>query len=107
LHYDPIRTAYIALVYYLTGYCTYILAPEGLRIGSTLFSGDSPDKLEEAFTIGACLPLRLLPIGFIIHSIELEPNKGAKLCRAAGTYATILKKSGTKVLLKLRSGWNM
>jgi len=104
LHYDPNRTSNVAFVYYLTGYCSYILAAEGLKIGSTFFLGDNPKKLEEVFTIGAYLPLRLLPIGFVVHNVELEPTGGAKICRSAGVYAIILKKTGSKVLIKLPSG---
>jgi large subunit ribosomal protein L2 len=107
LHYDPNRTSNIAFVYYSTGYCSYMIAAEGVRIGSTFFLGGSPEKLEEAFTIGAYLPLKLLPIGFVVHNVELEPSAGGKICRAAGSYAVILKKTGSKVLIKLPSGWNM
>lgn len=107
LQYDPNRTSNIAFVYYSTGYCSYILAAEGLRVGSTLFLGSLPEKLEEVFTIGAYLPLKLLPIGFVVHNIELEPFIGGKICRSAGTYAVILKKTSDKVLIKLPSGWNM
>jgi large subunit ribosomal protein L2 len=104
LQYDPNRTSNIAFVYYLTGYCSYILAAEGLRIGSTLFLGNSPEKLEEVFTIGAYLPLKLLPIGFVVHNVELAPTCGGKVCRSAGTYAVILKKTNAKVLIKMPSG---
>lgn len=102
--YDPNRTANIALVYYLAGFCGYIIAAEGLRIGSTIFSGFLPPKLDEAFAVGSVLPLRLLPIGFIVHNIEIEPGHGAKVCRAAGSFATVLKKIGGRALLKLKSG---
>jgi large subunit ribosomal protein L2 len=104
LKYDPNRTSNIAFVYYLTGYCSYTLAAEGLRVGSTFFLGDLPEKLEEVFTIGAYLPLKLLPIGFVVHNIELGPLSGGKVCRSAGTYAVILKKTNAKVLVKLPSG---
>lgn len=104
LKYDPNRTSNIAFVYFLTGYCSYILAAEGLRVGSTLFLGDLPEKLEEVFTIGAYLPLKLLPIGFVIHNIELAPFSGGKVCRSAGSHAIILKKTSAKVLIKLPSG---
>jgi len=101
--YDPSRTAYLALIYYLSGYCAYIIAPQGLKVGSTLFIGDAPAKLDEVFVIGTRLPLKLLPVGFVVHNIELAPQRGGKLCRSAGTYAVILKKTGDKVLIKLRS----
>lgn len=102
--YDPNRTASIAFLYYLSGFCGYIIAAEGLKIGSTIFSGFLPDKVEDAFAVGSVLPLRLLPIGFVVHNIELAPGHGAKICRAAGSSAILLKKSFDKVLLKLRSG---
>jgi len=104
LHYDSNRTSNLAFVYYSTGYCSYMIAAEGIRVGSTFFLGGFPEKLEEVFTIGAYLPLRLLPIGFVVHNVELEPSTGGKICRAAGSYAVILKKTNYKVLLKLPSG---
>ena len=104
IEYDPNRTANIALLYYLSGYCGYIVAAEGLKIGSTIFSGYLPPKLEDAFAVGSVLPLKLLPIGFVVHNIEIAPGQGAKICRSAGTFATILKKLDEKVLLKLKSG---
>jgi large subunit ribosomal protein L2 len=105
--YDPNRTASIALLYYLSGFCGYTLAAEGLRVGSTIFSGFLPPKVEDAFAVGSTLPLRLLPIGFVVHNLEIAPGKGAKICRAAGSSAIILKKLSDRVLLKLRSGWNV
>jgi large subunit ribosomal protein L2 len=102
--YDPNRTANIALLYYLNGFCGYILAAEGLRVGSTIFSGSSPAKVEDAFAVGSVLPLRLLPIGFVVHNVEIECGHGAKVCRAAGSSAVVLKKSSDRVLLKLKSG---
>lgn len=101
---DPNRTANIALLYYLSGYCGYIIAAEGLRVGSTIFSGAFPPKLEDAFAVGSVLPLKLLPIGFVVHNVEIAPGQGAKVCRAAGSSAVVLKKLEGKVLLKLRSG---
>jgi large subunit ribosomal protein L2 len=105
--YDPNRTARIALLYYLTGFCGYIIAAAGLKTGSTIFSGFLPTNIDEAFSVGSVLPLKLLPIGFVVHNIEFAPGQGAKGCRAGGTYATILKKLSSKVLLKFRSGWSM
>jgi len=102
-NYDPNRTASIAFVYYLNGYCSYIIATDGLRVGSTFFSGNTPEKLDEAFSVGSQLTLKLLPVGFIIHSVELEPFGGAKICRSAGSHAVILKKFNDRVLIKLPS----
>lgn len=107
LFFDPNRTAKIALVYYLSGCCGYIIAAEGLKKGSTVFLGSMPPSVEDAFAVGSVLPLKLLPIGFVVHNIELEPSHGMKVCRSAGSFATILKKLNNKVLLKLNSGWNM
>ncbi len=104
LIYDPNRTANIALLYYLSGFCGYIIAAEGLKVGSTIFSGRAPSNVEEAFAVGSILPLKLLPIGFVIHNIELNPQQGSKICRAAGSFATILKRSEPYVLIKLKSG---
>lgn len=107
LLFDPNRTAKIALVYYLSGFCGYVIAAEGLKRGSTMFFGSMPPNIEDAFAIGSVLPLKLLPIGFVVHNIELAPGHGFKICRSAGSFATILKKLKSKVLLKLNSGWNM
>ena len=103
IEYDPNRNANVALLYYLSGYCGYIIAAEGLKIGSTIFSGFLPPVIEDAFAVGSVLPLKLLPIGFVVHNIEIAPGQGAKLCRSAGASATILKKLEDKVLLKLKS----
>lgn len=107
LLYDPSRTAHIALVFYLSGFCGYIIAAEGLRVGSTIFCGSLPSSVEDAFAVGSVLPLKLLPIGFVVHNIEIEPGHGSKICRSAGSFSTILKKVGSRVLLKFRSGWSM
>lgn len=104
LSYDPNRTCKIAFVYYFTGFCSYILATEGLRVGSTIFSGSNPDKLDDAFVVGSWLPLKLMPIGFIVNNVELKPYNGGKLCRAGGSYAVILKKSAFRVLIRVKSG---
>lgn len=105
--YDPNRSAKIALVYYLSGFSGYVIAAEGLRVGSTIFFGSLPTSIEDAFAVGSVLPLKLLPIGFVIHNIELAPGQGSKICRSAGSFSTILKKLDNRVLIKLKSGWNM
>ncbi len=107
LVYDPNRTAFLALMYYLNGFCGFVIAAEGLKVGSTIFSGFLPPNVEDAFAVGSVLPLRLLPIAFVIHNVEFAPGHGSKICRAAGSSATILKKGGSRVLLKFRSGWSM
>ena len=99
LEYDPNRSANIALVLYADGERRYILAPKGLKTGDSIQSGvDSPIKA------GNTLPLRNVPLGSVIHAIELKPGKGAQIARAAGTYAQLVAKDGAYVTLRLRSG---
>ncbi|WP_371374476.1 50S ribosomal protein L2 [Thalassotalea aquiviva] len=99
LEYDPNRSANIALVLYADGERKYILAPKGVSAGDTIQSGvDAPIKA------GNTLPLRNVPLGSVIHAIELKPGKGAQLARAAGTYAQLVAKDGAYVTVRLRSG---
>jgi large subunit ribosomal protein L2 len=99
LEYDPNRSANIALVLYADGERRYILAPKGVSAGDTLQSGvDAPIKA------GNSMPLRNVPLGSVIHAIELKPGKGAQIARAAGTYAQLVAKDGAYVTLRLRSG---
>ncbi len=99
LEYDPNRSANIALVLYADGERRYILAPKGVSAGDTLQSGvDAPIKA------GNAMPLRNVPLGSVIHAIELKPGKGAQIARAAGTYAQLVAKDGAYVTLRLRSG---
>ncbi len=99
LEYDPNRSANIALVLYADGERRYILAPKGVSAGDTIQSGvDAPIKA------GNALPLRNMPLGSVIHAIELKPGKGAQLARAAGAYAQLVAKDGAYVTLRLRSG---
>ncbi|TMM45029.1 50S ribosomal protein L2 [Colwellia ponticola] len=99
LEYDPNRSANIALVLYADGERRYILAPKGLSAGDTIQSGvDAPIKP------GNTMPLRNIPLGSVIHAIELKPGKGAQIARAAGTYAQLVAKDGAYVTLRLRSG---
>ena len=99
LEYDPNRSANIALVLYADGERRYILAPKGLTAGDTIQSGvDAPIKA------GNTMPLRNVPLGSVIHAIELKPGKGAQIARAAGTYAQLVAKDGAYVTLRLRSG---
>jgi len=99
IEYDPNRSARIALVYYVDGVKSYILAPEGLKVGDTVLSGPnvSPD-------LGNALPLSVIPVGTIIHNIELKPGKGGQLARSAGTYAQLLGRVGKYATIKLPSG---
>ena len=99
LEYDPNRTAHIALVKYADGERRYILAAKGMKAGDTVVSGeDAPIK------VGNALPLRNIPVGTVIHAIELRPGKGAQLARSAGASAQLAGKEGKYVLVRLRSG---
>jgi large subunit ribosomal protein L2 len=99
IEYDPNRSANIALLRYTDDKLSYIIAPEKLEIGSRVISSSSAD-----IEIGNCLPLKNIPVGSLINSIELKPRKGAQLARSAGSFATIVNKDFGKVSLKLRSG---
>ena len=98
IEYDPNRNARIALIYYSDGEKAYILHPKGLNVGDTILSGSGSQ-----LTIGNTLPLTEIPLGTSIHNIELIPNKGGQLVRAAGTSAKILAKEGDYVTLRLPS----
>jgi len=99
IEYDPNRTAYIALVQYEDGEKRYIVAPEGLEVGATIVSGK-----EVAPNLGNALPLGNMPLGTIVHNIEIRPGAGGAMARSAGTYAQVLAKEGKYVTLKLPSG---
>jgi len=99
LEYDPNRTAFIALIRYADGSLSYILAPQKLSVGDKVVSSISAD-----IKIGNCMPLKNMPIGTVIHNIEMKPGKGGQLARSAGTYAQLAGKDSGYVLIKLRSG---
>lgn len=99
IEYDPIRTARIALLFYADGEKRYILAPEGLKVGQKILAG-----AKIAPEVGNSLPLAEIPIGTIIHNIELQPGKGGSLARSAGTYAQLLGRESKYAILKLPSG---
>ena len=99
IEYDPNRTAYIALVSYVDGERRYILAPKKVKIGDPVISGDSvPIKP------GNCLPLHNIPLGTLVHAIEMRPGKGAQMARAAGVSAQIVAREGMYITLRLCSG---
>lgn len=99
IEHDPNRSAYIALLCYSDGERRYIVAPNGITEGDTLMSGrDAPIKQ------GNCLPLRNIPVGSVVHCIEMIPGKGAQLARSAGTSAQLAARDGVYATLKLRSG---
>jgi large subunit ribosomal protein L2 len=99
IEYDPNRTARIALLFYKDGEKRYIVAPNGLKVGATIVSGEksSPD-------LGNALPLSKIPVGTIIHNVELVPGKGASMSRSAGAYAQLVAKEGKYATIKLPSG---
>jgi large subunit ribosomal protein L2 len=99
IQYDPNRSARIALLNYVDGEKRYILAPEGMKAGDQIISGkDSPP------TVGNCLPLSNIPLGMDIHGIELQPGRGAVLCRSAGTKATLAARDADWAQINLPSG---
>mgnify|MGYP001334087525 FL=1 len=99
IEYDPNRTANIALIHYADGEKRYILAPVGLKVGDTIMSGPDAD-----IKVGNALPMKHIPVGTIIHNIELRPGKGGQLIRAAGAEAQLLGKEGNMVIVRLKSG---
>jgi large subunit ribosomal protein L2 len=99
LEYDPNRTAFIALVKYEDGELAYILAPQRLSVGDVVVSSDKAD-----IKPGNCMPLKSMPVGTIIHNIELKPGKGGQMARSAGTYAQLVGKDGGRAQVKLMSG---
>ena len=101
LEYDPNRTAFIALVKYEDGLFSYIIAPEGLKVGDTIVS--SRKSLPDV-KVGNASTLKLLPIGTTIHNLELKPNSGAKLVRSAGSFAQLVGKDEGYAIVKLQSG---
>ena len=99
IEYDPNRTANIALINYADGEKRYILAPKGLTVGMTVESGENVD-----IKVGNTLPIINIPVGTMIHNIELRPGKGGELARSAGTSAQILGREGNYVMIRLSSG---
>jgi len=99
VEYDPNRTAHIALLVYADGERRYIVAPNKVKAGDSLISGvNAPIKP------GNCLPLRNIPVGTIVHCVELKPGKGAQLARSAGASAQLVAREGAYATLRLRSG---
>ena len=99
IEYDPNRTANIALINYADGEKRYIIAPKGLKVGMTIESGESAD-----IKVGNALPIMNIPVGTMIHNIELRPGKGGELARSAGSSAQILGREGKYVMIRLSSG---
>ncbi|WEG34258.1 50S ribosomal protein L2 [Amygdalobacter indicium] len=99
LEYDPGRTAHIALLHYADGAKSYILAPAGLKVGDTVVSG-----VEADIKVGNSLPMNNIPVGTVIHNIEMKPGKGAQMVRTAGASAQLLAKEDGYAVLRLPSG---
>ncbi|SNS37373.1 LSU ribosomal protein L2P [Belliella buryatensis] len=99
IEYDPNRTARLALLYYVDGAKAYIIAPEGLQVGQTVISGESV-----APEVGNAMQLVNIPLGTIVHNIELKPGKGGAMARSAGGYAQVVARDGKYVTVKLPSG---
>lgn len=99
IEYDPNRSANIALLIYKDGEKRYILAPKDLKVGTIVVSGETAD-----IKVGNALPLQSMPVGTVVHNVELKPGKGGELARSAGTSAQIMGREGKYVLLRLQSG---
>jgi len=99
IEYDPNRTARIALLHYADGEKRYILAPVGMRQGDSLVAGEGAD-----IKPGNAMQMQRIPVGTVIHNVELVPGKGGQMCRAAGAYAQLVAKEGKYALLRLPSG---
>lgn len=99
IQYDPNRSANIALLHYADGEKRYILAPRGIEVGSTVMSGPKAE-----IAVGNCLPLENMPLGTVVHNVELHPGRGGQLVRSAGGAAQLMAKEGKYVHLRLPSG---
>jgi large subunit ribosomal protein L2 len=99
VEYDPNRSAHIALVLYVDGERRYIIAPKGIRAGDPVASGR-----DAAIKAGNCLPLRNIPVGSVVHCVEMKPGKGAQLARSAGAAVQLVAREGQYATLRLRSG---
>jgi len=99
LEYDPNRTSFIALIKYADGTLSYILAPQRLGVGDTVVSGPNVDVKP-----GNAMPIGAIPVGTIVHNVEVKPGAGGSLARAAGTYVMVAGRDGANVIIKLKSG---
>ncbi len=99
IEYDPTRSARVAKLYYADGFKSYIIAPQGLRVGQQVVSGEdvAPD-------VGNTLPLAKIPLGTIIHNVEIKPGRGATIARSAGSFVQLLAREGEYATLKMPSG---
>jgi large subunit ribosomal protein L2 len=99
IEYDPNRSAHIALVLYTDGERRYMIAPKGIEVGAIVVSGN-----HAAIKVGNCMPLRNVPMGSLVHCVELKPAKGAQLARSAGASVQVVARDGQYTMLRLRSG---
>ncbi len=99
IEYDPNRTANIALIKYVDGERRYIIAPKGVSVGQQIMSGETAE-----IRPGNCLPMRNIPVGTVIHCIEMKPGKGAQIARSAGASVQLVAREGEYATLRLRSG---
>src|ERR1700731_1216956 len=99
IEYDPNRSAYIALLHYLDGEKRYILAPQRLTVGMTVASGENAD-----IAVGNCLELARMPVGTVVHNVELQPGRGGQMARSAGASVQLMAKDGEMATLRLPSG---
>ncbi|HKK73351.1 MAG TPA: 50S ribosomal protein L2 [Candidatus Krumholzibacteria bacterium] len=99
IEYDPNRSARIALLHYIDGEKRYIIAPKGLEVGAKVVSGS-----QAPFNVGNAMPLERVPLGTLVHNVEMVPGRGGQLARGAGTYAQVMAKEGNQVTLRLPSG---
>lgn len=99
IEYDPNRSARLALLFYRDGEKRYIIAPNGIKVDDMVMSGPQADILP-----GNALPIRNIPVGTLVHNVELQPGRGAQMCRSAGAQAQLLAKEGDRATLKLPSG---
>ncbi len=99
IEYDPNRSAHIALLHYVDGVKSYIVAPVGLQVGMEVMSGDTAPV-----QVGNCLSLAKLPLGSVIHNVEMQPGRGGQLARSAGSFAQLMAREGGYAYLRLPSG---
>ncbi len=99
IEYDPTRTARVALLYYVDGTKAYIIAPQGIKVGQTVISGD-----DVAPEVGNALPLAKIPVGTVIHNVEIKPGRGASISRSAGSFVQLVAREGLYATLKMPSG---
>lgn len=99
IEYDPARTARIAKLYYADGFKSYIIAPQGIKVGQTIVSGN-----DIAPEVGNALPLSKIPIGTIVHNVEVKPGRGASIARSAGSFVQLVAREAVYATLKMPSG---